>query len=59
MPSKSKKQQQFFGAELQRAREGKKTQTGLSEETLTDFASTKTRGLPTKAKGTKAKGASE
>lgn len=50
MPSKSKAQQGFFGAELQRKREGKKTRTGLSEESLSDFASTKTKGLPTRVK---------
>lgn len=50
MPSKSKAQQKFFGAELQRKREGKATRTGLSEEKLTDFAATKTTKLPEKVK---------
>lgn len=50
MPAKSKKQQQFFGAELQRAREGKKTHTGLSAEKLTEFAATTTSKLPTRVK---------
>ena len=39
MPSASRKQQKFFQAELGRKREGKKTKTGLSEETLSEFAS--------------------
>ena len=38
MPSVSKKQQAFFGAELGRARAGKKTRTGLSEKILREFA---------------------
>lgn len=46
MPSKSKVQQEFMGAELQRKREGKKTKTGMSEKQLKDFASTKRKGLP-------------
>jgi hypothetical protein len=46
MPSKSKSQQEFMGAELERKRAGKKTRTGMSEEQLEDFASTKRKGLP-------------
>ena len=38
MPAKSEKQRRFMGAELARAREGKKTQTGMSEGQLEDFA---------------------
>jgi hypothetical protein len=38
MPSKSDKQQRFMGAELARKRAGKKTQTGMSEKQLEDFA---------------------
>jgi hypothetical protein len=38
MPAKSEKQRKFMGAELQRKREGKKTQTGMSEKQLEDFA---------------------
>jgi Protein of unknwon function (DUF3008) len=54
MPAKSRAQQQFFGAELQRKREGKKTRTkGMSEEQLEDFASTKHAGLPKKVKAKK------
>lgn len=50
MPAKSKKQQQFMGAELARKRQGKSTTTGMSEADLKDFASTKHTGLPTKKK---------
>lgn len=39
MPSVTERQRKFFGAELSRKREGKKTKTGLSEETLSEFAS--------------------
>jgi hypothetical protein len=39
MPSKTEKQRRFMGAELERKREGKKTQTGMSEQQLEDFAS--------------------
>jgi hypothetical protein len=38
MPSKSEKQRKFMGAELARARAGKKTQTGMSQAQLKDFA---------------------
>jgi len=38
MPSTSKKQQKFMGAEYARAKEGKKTQTGMSKSQLRDFA---------------------
>lgn len=38
MPAKTRKQQRFMGAELSRKREGKKTQTGMSEEQLEHFA---------------------
>lgn len=50
MPAKSKKQQQFMGAELARKRAGKKTRTGMSEAQLKEFAKTKRKGLPKKAK---------
>lgn len=53
MPAVSKKQQQFMGAELARKRAGKKTQTGMSAQQLEDFAGTKRKGLPTRAKGSK------
>lgn len=51
MPAKSKKQQMFMGAELARKREGKGTQTGMSEAQLEEFAETKRKGLPMQAKG--------
>jgi hypothetical protein len=41
MPAKTKRQRQFFGAELARKRAGQKTQTGLSEKKLRDFAKAK------------------
>ena len=50
MPSVSKKQQRFMGAELSRKREGKKTKTGMSEKQLTEFAGTKRKGLPKRVK---------
>jgi len=39
MPARSEKQRKFMGAELQRKREGKKTQTGMSESQLEDLGS--------------------
>jgi hypothetical protein len=39
MPAKTEKQRKFMGAELARKREGKKTQTGMSEKELEKFAS--------------------
>jgi hypothetical protein len=50
MPAKSRKQQQWAGAELARRREGKKPQSDISTESLTDFAETKTKKLPTRVK---------
>jgi hypothetical protein len=38
VPAKTEKQRKFMGAELQRKREGKKTQTGMSESQLEDYA---------------------
>ena len=46
MPARSKKQQMFMGAELARKRAGKKTKTKMSEKQLSEFASTKRKGLP-------------
>jgi len=46
MPSVSKKQRKFMGAELGRARAGEKTQTNMSESQLSDYASTPESGLP-------------
>jgi hypothetical protein len=39
MPAQSEKQRRFMGAELARKRAGKKTQTGMSEKQLEEFAS--------------------
>lgn len=39
MPAVSEKQRRFMGADLARARAGKKTKTGMSEKQLEDFAS--------------------
>lgn len=50
-PAVSRKQQQFFGAELARRRAGKKTKTKMSEKQLREFAGTKRSKLPNKAKG--------
>ena len=41
MPASSEKQRRFMGAELQRKREGKKTQTDMSEKELEKMASKK------------------
>ena len=38
MPSTSEKQRRFMGAELGRLRAGQKTQTGMSEKQLSEFA---------------------
>ena len=38
MPAVSKKQQRFFGAELGRAKKGKKTKTNMPVDKLRDFA---------------------
>ena len=46
MPAKTEEQRRFMGAELERKREGKKTQTDMSEEELEKFAS-----KPDKKKG--------
>ena len=39
MPAKTEKQRRFMGAELERKREDKKTQTGMSESELEKMAS--------------------
>jgi hypothetical protein len=38
MPFETERQRKFMGAELARTRAGKRTQTGMSEEKLRDFA---------------------
>lgn len=39
-----------MGADLRRAREGKRTKTGMSQSQLEDFAGTKRKGLPKRVK---------
>jgi len=39
MPARTENQRKFTSAELQRKREGKKTQTGMSEQELEEMAS--------------------
>ena len=45
-PAESQAQQKFMGAELARKRAGEKTQTGMSEKQLKDFAGTSRKNLP-------------
>ena len=56
MPSKSKRQQGYMGADLARVKAGKPSKTGMSVDQLGDFAATPTKGLPEKASVSKAKG---
>ena len=49
-PARSKAQQHLAGADLARARAGKKTRTGMSTSELEKLASTPTKGLPTRVK---------
>jgi hypothetical protein len=46
MPAKSKAQQRMAGADLARARAGKKTRTGMTKAQLEEFAATPRTGLP-------------
>src|SRR5262245_26364617 len=48
MPAKTEKQRRFTGAELERKREGKKTQTGMSESELEKMASKKSSSSKSK-----------
>lgn len=48
MPSVSQKQQKFMGYELNKQRKTGKNDTGMNTKQLTDFASTKRKGLPIK-----------
>ena len=50
MPSKSDKQRKFMGSELARARAGEKTETGMSQKQLKDFAKKPPRSNPRGAK---------
>ena len=38
MPARSEKQRRFLAADRERAREGKRTKTGMSEAQLEDYA---------------------
>ena len=53
MPAKSKDQQELMGADLARARAGKKTKTGMSVEQLLEFARTPRKNLPQKVPNAK------
>jgi hypothetical protein len=46
MPAKSEKQRKFMGADLARAKAGKKTKTGMNVQQLSDFAKKPGRGDP-------------
>ncbi len=48
MPAKTDKQRRFMGAELERKRDGKKTETGMSEKQLEDFARKPTKDMKAK-----------
>ncbi len=50
MPAVSKQQQKLMGADLERARAGKKTRTGMTLAQLEEFASTKRKELPKRKK---------
>ena len=50
MPAKSKAQQKLMGADLARAKAGKKTRTGMSASKLEEYAATKRKGLPPRKK---------
>jgi hypothetical protein len=50
MPAKTRRQQRFMGAELARARAGKKTRTGMSASHLRKWASKPKGGYRKKRK---------
>ncbi len=50
MPARTRKQQRFMGAELARARAGKKTRTGMSASHLRKWASKPKGGYRKKRK---------
>lgn len=50
MPAKTRKQQRFMGAELVRARAGKKTRTGMSVGKLRKWARKPKGGFKKRAK---------
>lgn len=53
MPSKSKAQQRFMGADLARAKKGEQTKTGMKKTQLEEYARTPTVGLPYHVKKSK------
>lgn len=53
MPAKSKAQAKMMGADLRRAREGKKTRTGMTQAQLEEYASIPQKGLPAKKPASK------
>lgn len=54
MPAKSKAQQMMMGAELRRRKKGMKSRMkGMSMSQLEEFASTKRKGLPKRARSSK------
>lgn len=55
MPAETEKQRRFMGAELGRKRKGEKTETGMSEKQLEDFAS-KPKHMKYHGEGRKAHG---
>ena len=50
MPAVSRKQAKLMGADLARARAGKRTRTGMSKAQLEDYASTPRKNLPERKK---------
>lgn len=46
MPARSKAQQRLMGADLQRARHGKATRTGMNTTQLAHYAGTARKSLP-------------
>lgn len=50
MPARTRKQQKMMGADLARARKGKKTRTGMSESELEEMARKPKGGYPGKKK---------
>jgi len=48
MPAKSERQRKYMGAELARKRAGQKTETGMSETQLEDFAKNPPKPKPPK-----------
>lgn len=49
MPAKSAKQQKFFGADLARARAGKKTRSGMGKAKLAEMAAKPAGGYAKKS----------